>query len=104
MTHASGPAGAEVVQLYAHDAVASVTRPVAQLLGFARVALAPGDSATVSFAVPTTRLAFTGRDLRRIVEPGRIELFVGRSCAERLGRRRSPWSASRTRSASSRPG
>ena len=34
--------------------------------------------------MPTRLLAFTGRDLRRVVEPGRIELFVGRSCAERL--------------------
>ena len=73
-----------MVQLYAHDPVASVTRPVAQLVGFARVELAPGERATVTFSVPTTRLAFTGRDLRRIVEPGRIELFAGRSCATRL--------------------
>jgi beta-glucosidase len=84
VSHAGGPAGSEVVQLYAHDPVASVTRPLAQLVGFARVDLSPGERATVCFAVPTTRLAFTGRDLRRTVEPGRIELFAGRTCAERL--------------------
>ena len=76
-------AGADVVQLYARDRFASVTRPVAQLVGFARVELDPGEEATVRFQVPPTRLAFTGRDGRRVVEPGAIELWVGPSCAER---------------------
>ncbi len=76
-------AGADVVQLYAHDPVASITRPVAQLLGYARVVLEPGEQATVGFSVPTTRLAFSGRDLVRAVEPGVVELWVGPSCAER---------------------
>ena len=76
-------AGADVVQLYARDVYASVTRPVAQLLGYQRVQLEPGESVTVTFAVPTARLAFTGRDGVRIVEPGTIELWVGPSCAQR---------------------
>ncbi|KZE89369.1 Periplasmic beta-glucosidase [Microbacterium sp. TNHR37B] len=76
-------AGTDVVQLYARDVVASVTRPVAQLVGFARVSLEPGESATVRFDVPTARFAFTGRKGERIVEPGTIELWVGGSCADR---------------------
>lgn len=76
-------AGADVVQLYAHDEVASVTRPVAQLLGYARVDLEPGERAEVSFRVPTARLAFSDRSMRRVVEPGGIQLWVGPSCAER---------------------
>ncbi|GLJ80581.1 beta-xylosidase/alpha-l-arabinosidase [Microbacterium imperiale] len=76
-------AGTDVVQLYARDVHASVTRPVAQLLGFARVDLDAGAEATVAFDVPTARLAFTGREGTRIVEPGAIELWVGPSCAER---------------------
>ena len=40
-------------------------------------------TATVAMIVPTTRLAFTDRQLRRVVEPGAVELFVGRSCLER---------------------
>lgn len=76
-------AGTDVVQLYARDVHASVTRPVAQLLGFARVDLDAGAEATVAFDVPTGRLAFTGRDGVRIVEPGTVELWVGPSCAER---------------------
>jgi len=70
-------AGTDVVQLYAHDVVASVTRPVAQLLGYARVTLDPGEEREVVFEVPAERFAFTGRDLRRIVEPGTVELWVG---------------------------
>ncbi|MFE9603809.1 glycoside hydrolase family 3 N-terminal domain-containing protein [Streptomyces hokutonensis] len=72
-------AGAETVQLYAIDPVAQVTRPVRSLLGFAKVALEPGEEATVRFHVHTDRLAFTGLVGRRIVEPGEILLQVGSS-------------------------
>lgn len=75
--------GADVVQLYGRDLVASVTRPVAQLLGYARVELAAGESRRVSFDVPATRLAFTDRRGIRVVEPGDIEVWVG-SHAEAL--------------------
>jgi beta-glucosidase len=74
----TGPvAGDDVVQLYGRDLVGTVTRPVAQLLGFHRVHLAPGESVTVEFTVPTTRLAFSDRSLTRVVEPGDVELWVG---------------------------
>lgn len=76
-------AGADVVQLYAHDPVASLTRPVAQLMAYHRVDLGPGESARVVFSLPTARFAFTGRDGRRVVEPGRIDLWVGPSCEDR---------------------
>ncbi len=74
--------GADVVQLYGQDPVASVTRPVVQLLGYARVELAAGESAEVAFDVPTTRLAFSDRRLVRVVEPGEVLVSVGLSCAE----------------------
>jgi beta-glucosidase-like glycosyl hydrolase len=70
-------AGADVVQLYGHDLFAEVTRPVAQLLGYARVVLEPGEEAVVRFTVPTQRLAFTGLRGERIVEPGAVDLWVG---------------------------
>nr|WP_225224607.1 glycoside hydrolase family 3 N-terminal domain-containing protein [Cellulomonas sp. JH27-2] len=75
-------AGDDVVQLYGRDLVGSVTRPVAQLLGYARVHLAPGERTVVRFDVPTTRLAFSDRTMRRVVEPGDVDLWVGTS-AER---------------------
>ena len=76
-------AGADVVQLYGHYPVASITQPVARLLGYARVRLEPGEAAVVRFTVPTARVAFSGRDLVRAVEPGALELWVGGSCADR---------------------
>jgi beta-xylosidase len=75
-------AGDEVVQLYLHDVVAQVTRPVRQLAGFARVHLEPGEAADVRFRVHADRAAFTGRDLQRIVEPGELEVLVGTSSAD----------------------
>jgi beta-glucosidase len=71
--------GDDVVQVYARDLVGSVTRPVAQLLGYRRVGLAAGESVVVEFTVPTTRLAFTDRTLTRVVEPGEVEVWVGTS-------------------------
>jgi beta-xylosidase len=75
-------AGTLVVQLYASDPVASVTRPVRQLTGFARVDLEPGERRTVEFAVHADLTSFTGRDLRRRVEPGEIVFTVARSAAD----------------------
>jgi beta-xylosidase len=63
--------------VYVADPVASVTRPVTQLVGFARVDLAAGALAEVSFTVHTDRLSFTGRTLERIVEPGEVTFRVG---------------------------
>ncbi|GEB46262.1 beta-glucosidase [Microbacterium testaceum] len=74
--------GADVVQVYAHRAVASVTRPVAQLVAYARVELAPGESAEVRFTVPASRLAYSDRSMRRVVEAGEVELRLGSSCAD----------------------
>ena len=72
-------AGAEVVQLYLGDPLASVARPERWLAGFARVALAPGEAARVTFRVHADRTSFTGRDLTRIVEPGTITVYLGGS-------------------------
>ena len=83
VTNTGRRAGADVVQLYASDPVASVTRPVAALLAYARVQLDPGASATVGFDIPTQRLALSDRRLLRVVEPGQLDLFVGPDCATR---------------------
>ncbi len=79
VTNTGSVAGDDVVQLYGHDVVGSVTRPVAQLLGYQRVHLLPGESTTVRFTVPTARLAFTDRTHTRVVEPGDVELWLGTS-------------------------
>ncbi len=74
--------GAEVVQLYVHDVVGSVTRPVRELAGFLRVGLPAGASRRVRFTVHADRFSFTGTDLRRVVEPGTVEVGVGGSSAD----------------------
>jgi beta-glucosidase len=79
----TGPrAGDEVVQLYLHDVVGQVTRPVRQLVGFSRVRLEPRAEAEIQFRVHTDRTAFAGREYQRIVEPGEVEVFVGTSAAD----------------------
>ncbi|WP_448809101.1 beta-xylosidase/alpha-l-arabinosidase [Agromyces bauzanensis] len=75
-------AGTEVVQLYLHDPVASVVRPVQRLVGYARAELAPGEEAEVHFTVPADLASFTGLAGHRIVEPGEIVLSAGRSSAD----------------------
>jgi beta-glucosidase len=72
-------AGDEVVQLYVRDVRGSVTRPVMQLEGFARVTLDPGSRARVSFRLPIAQLAFHDAAMRRVVEPGTWEIMVGTS-------------------------
>ncbi|MEU0588722.1 glycoside hydrolase family 3 N-terminal domain-containing protein [Streptomyces sp. NPDC006132] len=74
--------GAETVQLYFTDPVAQVTRPVRALLAFAKVELEPGEQATIRFDVHTDRLAFTGLEGHRIVEPGEIVLYAGSSSGD----------------------
>lgn len=73
---------AEVVQLYFGDRNAQVARPVKQLLSYAKVDLAPGESKEVTFWVHADRFAFTGVDYTRIVEPGAIDLWVGPNAGE----------------------
>ncbi|MGC9665596.1 beta-glucosidase family protein [Planosporangium sp. 12N6] len=79
--NAGDRAGAEVVQLYLHDPVAQVTRPVVRLIGYARVALDAGQTRQVEFRVHTDLASFTGRAGRRVVEPGDLELRLSTSSA-----------------------
>ncbi|MFF5144459.1 glycoside hydrolase family 3 N-terminal domain-containing protein [Streptomyces sp. NPDC013157] len=78
-------AGTEVVQLYLHDPVASVTRPDVRLIGYQRVDLAPGASRKVTFHFHADLSAFTDREGARVVEPGALELRVGASSADTQG-------------------
>jgi len=74
--------GDEVVQLYVRDPVASVTRPVLELKGFARVGLPAGGSRQVTFHLPIGQLGFYDREMTYVVEPGSIEVLVGTSSAD----------------------
>lgn len=70
----------EVVQLYVRDLAASVTRPVRELKGFQRITLAPGERRAVSFTLTARDLAFVGREMREVIEPGRFHAWIA-GCA-----------------------
>jgi beta-glucosidase len=75
----------EVVQLYVRDLVGNVTRPVRELKGFQRIRLKPGERTTVSFELGRDDLAFHGRDMKLITEPGEFHVWIGGSSAAELG-------------------
>jgi beta-glucosidase len=70
-------AGDEVVQLYIHQQVSSVTRPIKELKGFQRVTLQPGETKTVTFALAPHSLWFWNKDMKRVVEPGMFDIMAG---------------------------
>lgn len=74
--------GDEVVQLYVHDDVASLARPVQELKGFARVHLSAGESTTVSLKVGPRELSMVDAQMKRVVEPGGFHILVGSSCRD----------------------
>lgn len=69
--------GAEIVQLYIRDKIASVTRPVKELKGFQKVTLQPGQTQTVTFKITCNNLSFYNEELKWICEPGEFEVMVG---------------------------
>jgi beta-glucosidase len=77
VTNTGTRAGADVVQLYTRELYASITPPVKKLRAFERVTLGPGERRTVTFVMPTSRLAFIGRDNKPRVEPGPFDAMVG---------------------------
>lgn len=72
-------AGTEVVQLYLRNTSSSVEQPVRELKGFARVALAPGESKHVEFPLGFDELSFYNVESKRVVEPTTYKVFVGGS-------------------------
>jgi len=83
VTNTGERAGAEVVQVYASDPVASVVRPLKQLVAYVKVPLEAGESAALDVELHADLFSFTGVDYRRVVEPGEIVLSVGTSSENR---------------------
>jgi len=79
VTNTGNVAGDEVVQMYIHDRVSSVTRPVKELKGFRRVGLDPGETLEIEFPISAEHMAFTNIDNKFIVEPGEFEIMIGNS-------------------------
>jgi len=78
--------GAEVAQLYLRNTVASVSQPVRELKGFHRIILQPGQTQHIDFKLHYDDLAFYNADVKRVVEPGTFDVFVGgSSLADKAG-------------------
>lgn len=71
--------GTEIVQVYVNDIYSSVTTPVKELKGFARVTLNPGEKKTVHISIPISSLALVNKECKECVEPGEFEIMVGSS-------------------------
>jgi beta-glucosidase len=71
--------GQEVVQLYLHDELASVARPVKELKGFSKIKLEPGEMKTVSFTVTPDQLMLYDGNMRPVIEPGTFKVMIGAS-------------------------
>jgi beta-glucosidase len=79
VTNTGSRAGDEVVQLYLHDPVASISQPVRRLRGFQRVTLSPGQTRTVTFRLDRSDFGFYNNRGTFVVEPGRIDVYTGDS-------------------------
>jgi beta-glucosidase len=73
-----GPvAGSEIVQLYLHRRVASVEEPMRELKAFQRITLRPGEQRTVGFRLGFKELSMLNHDLKTVIEPGLMDIYVG---------------------------
>lgn len=80
VTNSGTRAGQEVVQVYVCDVEARVPRPLQELKAFAKVALEPGETQTVTLTLDRQALAFYDTAVHAwVVEPGTFEVRVGRS-------------------------
>lgn len=72
-------AGDEVPQLYLHQEVSSIVRPLKELKDFSRISLAPGESKTVTFTLKPDQFAIWNEKMKRQIEPGKFEIMIGSS-------------------------
>jgi beta-glucosidase len=84
VTNKGKAAGDEVVQVYIRDLVGSITRPVRELKAFRRIAILPGQTEVLEFAISTDDLKFYNNEEQLLLEPGKFELYVGGSSAAPL--------------------
>ncbi|MBR6933731.1 MAG: fibronectin type III-like domain-contianing protein, partial [Bacteroidales bacterium] len=75
--------GDEVVQVYIHDEIASVVRPLKELAAFKRISLQPGESKDIEIEVPYRRFALWDKDLHFGVEEGWFEVWLGKNAEEK---------------------
>ena len=69
--------GDEIAQLYVHDLVGDVTRPVKELRGFRKIHISRGETVTVTFELTDDDLAYYHQDMNYSYDPGAFELYIG---------------------------
>ena len=84
VTNSGNRDGEEIVQLYVHQKIGSITRPVKELKGFQKVFLKKGEAKTISFSLSKDDLAFFHPDLKKSFEPGEYLFFVGRNSVDTM--------------------
>ena len=84
VTNTGNLGGDEVVQLYIHDRVRSITPPVKELKGFEKIHLNAGESKTVEFKVTPSMLSFLDLNLKPVIEPGIFDIMIGGNSVDLL--------------------
>ncbi len=84
VTNTGNMKGEEVVQLYLHDRVRSVTPPVKELKGFKKIPLNPGETRTIKFNIVPGMLSFLDKNFKPVVEPGTFDIMVGGNSVDLL--------------------
>jgi len=82
VTNTGNLPGDEIVQLYIHDELATVTRPVKALKDFRRIHLQPDETQTVRFTLTPDKLALLNQKMQWQVEPGRFAVMIGGNSVE----------------------
>jgi beta-glucosidase len=79
VTNTGSQKGDEVVQLYIHQQLSGVVRPVKELKGFQRITLEAGQTKTVSFTITRDLLKHWTAGMKYEVEAGVYEIMIGRN-------------------------
>ncbi|TDU31890.1 beta-glucosidase [Panacagrimonas perspica] len=79
LTNTGSREAEETVQLYVHDRVASLSRPVRELKGVRKVRLAAGASGVVAFTLNREQLSFHDARMNLVAEPGEFEVWLAPS-------------------------
>jgi beta-glucosidase len=83
VTNTGDVAGKETVQVYVHDVAARLVRPLKELKGFAKVALRPGETRTVTIELDGRAFAYYDPAYHQwVTESGAFEILVGRSATD----------------------
>lgn len=77
VTNKGQRAGKEAVIVFVRDVVASLSPPGKRVRRFAKIALDPGQSRTLTFTLRKEDLSFIGLNNKPVLEPGDFEVMVG---------------------------